>query len=142
MKIARRKVDEYVIKDQSFTHPLKLGDFVVIKPHGLLVGHQRENQGPYEVTKIKNFGSYGLKHVFTGQRTARARRDLIKIAFDEQDVRILREKDGLFLNGNLVKNSKVENKACLEYARNPLDTSNLTIPAQEKEKRYQLRNRK
>ena len=48
LKVAKSKVENYAIKDQTINHPLKLGDYVVISPHGLIVVMSSQDRDPEE----------------------------------------------------------------------------------------------
>jgi hypothetical protein len=141
LKIAEEKIRKFSVHDNSEKTKLKVGDIVLVKPTSVNLGHNRENSGPYEVTRIKHFGSYEIRHLFFNKRTSRNRRHLLKINLSENDLKILRDQTSLFLDNGLIKGSLNKNIPQSDFARSPLDSSLLQITEEKSTPRYRLRKR-
>lgn len=141
LKIAEEKIRKFSIHDNADETKLQVGDIVLTKPTTINLGHDRENSGPYEVTRVKSFGAYEIRHLFFNKRTSRNRRHLLRINLSEKDLKVLRDQSSLFLDNGLIKGSLTKNIPQSDFARSPLDSSQLQITEEKTTPRYSLRKR-
>lgn len=141
LRIAEEKIRRFSIHENSEETKLKVGDIVLTKPTTVNLGHNRENSGPYEVTRVKSFGSYEIRHLFFNKRTSRNRRHLLRINLSENDLKILRDQSSLYLDNGLIKGSLTKNIPQTDFARSPLDSSQLQITEEKSTQRYNFRKR-
>jgi hypothetical protein len=141
LRIADEKSRRFSIHENSEETKLKVGDIVLTKPTTVNLGHNRENSGPNEVTRVKSFGSYEIRHFFFNKRTSRNRRHLLRINVSENDLKILRDQSSLYLDNGLIKGSLTKNIPQTDFARSPLDSSQLQITEEKSTQRYNFRKR-
>lgn len=135
-----KKMSEFVIKDEPAEQvKFKVNDLVLAKDTSAQLGHRRKNLGPLLIIKEGQYGSYGIRHLITGNISSRNQRHLIKLKLSEEDEKLLRSKS-LFIENGYLRNNQIQTsdaKIALSPLAPPVTEKNDELPTHK----YNLRRK-